>query len=71
MKITKLGWLYIALVIITLIIFASLWRWLDNGFIAILLIVYPLVYFVAGYFAHYLKIKAESEKESDKVETDA
>lgn len=71
MKITKLGWLYIALVIATLIIFASLWRWLDNGLVAILLIVYPLVYFVAGYFAHYLKIRAESEKESDKVETNA
>ena len=71
MKITKLGWLYIALVIATLIIFASLWRWLDNGLVAILLIIYPLVYFVAGYFAHYLKIKSDSGRESSKIETDA
>lgn len=62
MKISKLGWVYIAFAIATLIIFACLWRWLDNGLIAILLIVYPLVYFVGGYFAHYLKIKADQEK---------
>lgn len=61
MKISKLGWVYIAFAIATLIIFACLWSWLDNGLIAILLIVYPLVYFGGGYFAHYLKIKAAQE----------
>lgn len=60
MKTVKLVYLVFALV--TLIIFACLWRWLDKGLIAILLIVYPLVYFAGGYFAHYLKVKAAQEK---------
>ena len=37
MKISKLGWLYIGLLI------------------------YPIAYFIAGYFAHYLKIKAKAD----------
>nr|DAR27332.1 MAG TPA: hypothetical protein [Caudoviricetes sp.]DAS89699.1 MAG TPA: hypothetical protein [Caudoviricetes sp.] len=63
MKISKLGWLYIALAIASFIIFSCIWRWLDNWFLAVLLIVYPLVYFVAGYFAHYLKVKSVAKKE--------
>lgn len=63
MKISKLGWLYIALAIVSFIIFSCIWRWLDNWFLAVLLIVYPLVYFVAGYFAHYLKVKSVAKKE--------
>lgn len=62
MKISKFAWVYIAFAIVTLIIFACLWRWLDSLFEAILLIVYPLVYFVGGYFAHYLKIKSSTQK---------
>jgi hypothetical protein len=68
MKISKLGWLYVALLIASVIIFSCIWRWLDNGFVDILLIIYlliiyPIVYFIAGYFAHYLKIKAKAELE--------
>lgn len=63
MKISKLGWLYVALLIASVIIFYCILRWLDNGFVAILLIIYPIVYFVAGYFAHCLKIKAKAELE--------
>jgi hypothetical protein len=58
MNITKLGWLYIALAIASVIIFSCIWRWLDNGLVALLLIIYPIVYFIAGYFAHYLKVRA-------------
>ena len=57
MKILKLGWLYIGLLIVSVIIFSCIWRWLDNGLVAFLLIIYPIAYFIAGYFAHYLKIK--------------
>lgn len=68
MKISKLGWLYVALLIASVIIFSCIWGWLDNGFVDILfiiylLIIYPIVYFIAGYFAHYLKIKAKAELE--------
>lgn len=59
MKISKLGWLYIGLLIVSVIIFSCIWRWLDNGLVAFLLIIYPIAYFIAGYFAHYLKIKAK------------
>lgn len=52
MKISKLGWLYIGLLIVSVIIFSCIWRWLDNGLVA---------YFIAGYFAHYLKIKAKAD----------
>ena len=62
MKISKFAWVYIVFAIVTLIIFACLWRGLDNLFEAILLIVYPLVYFVGGYFAHYLKTKSSIQK---------
>lgn len=55
MKISKLGWLYIGLLIVSVIIFSCIWRWLDNGLVAFLLIIYPIAYFIAGYFAHYLK----------------
>jgi hypothetical protein len=68
MKISKLGWLYVALLIASVIILSCIWRWLDNGFVDILLIIYlliiyPIVYFIDGYFAHYLKIKAKAELE--------
>lgn len=64
MKISKLGWLYVALLIASVIIFSCIWRWLDNGLVAFLLILYPIVYFMpAGYFAYYLKIKAAIKKE--------
>ena len=63
MNITKLGWLYIALAIASAIIFSCIWRWLDNGLVAFLLILYPIVYFIAGYFVHYLKVKASLKKE--------
>lgn len=63
MKISKLGWLYVALLIASVIIFSCIWRWLDNGLVAFLLIIYPIVYFITGYFAHYLKIKAKAELE--------
>lgn len=56
MKISKFGWLYIGLLIVSVIIFSCIWRWLDNGLVAFLLIIYPIAYFIAGYFAHYLKI---------------
>jgi hypothetical protein len=29
--------------------------------VASLLIIYPIAYFIAGYFAHYLKIKAKAD----------
>ena len=61
MKISKLGWLYIGLLIASVIIFSCIWRWLDNGLVAFLLIIYPIAYFIAGYFAHYLKIKAKAD----------
>lgn len=53
MKISKLGWLYIGLLIVSVIIFSCIWRWLDNGLVAFLLIIYPIAYFIAGYFAHF------------------
>ena len=63
MNITKLGWLYISLAIASVIIFSCIWRWLGNGLVAFLLILYPIVYFIAGYFVHYLKVKASLKKE--------
>ena len=63
MNITKLGWLYISLAIASVIIFSCIWRWLDNGLVALLPIIYPIVYFIAGYFARYLKVKAVNKKE--------
>lgn len=59
MKISKLGWLYVALLIASVIIFSCIWRWLDNGFVAILLIIYPIVYFIAGYFATLFQDKSK------------
>lgn len=61
MKISKLGWLYIGLLIVSVIIFSCIWRWLDNGLVAFLLIIYPIAYFITGYFVHYLKIKAKAD----------
>lgn len=63
MNITKLGWLYISLAIASVIILSCIWRWLDNGLVAFLLILYPIVYFIAGYFVHYPKVKASLKKE--------
>lgn len=60
MKISKLGRLYIGLLIVSVIIFSCIWLWLDNGLVAFLLIIYPIAYFIAGYFAHYPKIKAKA-----------
>lgn len=60
MKILKLGRLYIGLLIVSVIIFSCIWRWLDNGPVAFLLIIYTIA-FIAGYFAHYLKIKAKAD----------
>lgn len=57
MKISKLGWLYIGLLIVSVIIFSCIWRWP----VAFLLIIYPIACFIAGYFAHYLKIKAKAD----------
>ena len=62
MKISKIGWFYIGLLIVSFIIFSCIWRWLDNWLIALLLIIYPIFYFIAGYFAHYLKIKSTQNK---------
>lgn len=61
MKISKLGWLYIGLLIVSVIISTVSGLWLDNGLVALLLIIYPIAYFIAGYFAHYLKIKAKAD----------